>query len=65
MEKTISQTIYNDFQDISPVSEKALKLFRENYGKIIEMLNDIRALNNVLPAYELSLGESLDKLRLA
>ena len=40
MKKTISQTIYNDFQDISPVSEKALKLFRENYGKIIEMLNE-------------------------
>ena len=40
MEKTISQTIYNDFQDISAVSEKALKLFSENYGKIIEMLNE-------------------------
>ena len=40
MEKTISKTIYNDFQHISPVSEKALKLFKENYGKIIEMLNE-------------------------
>jgi methanogenic corrinoid protein MtbC1 len=40
MEKTISQPINNDFQDISPVSEKAMKLFRENYAKIIEMLNE-------------------------
>ena len=40
MEKTISQTIYNDFQDISPVSEKTLKLFKGKSGKIIEMLNE-------------------------
>jgi len=40
MEKTITQLIKNDFQDIPPVSEKALKLFKENTAKIIELLNE-------------------------
>ena len=40
MEKTVSQPIKSDFQDISQVSEKTLKLFKEKSGKIIEMLNE-------------------------
>ena len=32
---------------------------------VVEMLSDIRELNNVLAAYELSLGDSMDKLRLS
>lgn len=32
---------------------------------VVEMLNDIRGLNNVLAAYEMSLGDSMDKLRLS
>ena len=32
---------------------------------VVEMLSDIRGLNNVLAAYELSLGDSIDKLRIS
>lgn len=40
MEKAITQLTNNDFQAIPSVSEKALKLFKEKSGEIIEMLNE-------------------------